>query len=78
MNDEQITADQFESACAEQIAGWLWDESYNPDYQEKVSLTIREMRHIANLFRTAQGLPHGVVRKWSEGLPSGFITEETK
>lgn len=61
-----LSAADFEAGCNNQITGWLWDESYSLDYQESVSLTIREMRYIANVLRAAQGLPPGVVREWSE------------
>ena len=61
-----LPAAEFEAGCNNQITGWLWDESYRLDYQEPVSLTIREMRYIANVLRAAQGLPPGGVQEWSE------------
>lgn len=61
-----LSVADFEAGCNNQITGWLWDESYSLDYQEPVSLTIREMRYIANVLRAAQGLPPGVVQEWNE------------
>lgn len=61
-----ITAQDFESACEGQIGGNLWDETFSLGYQEPISLTIAEMRHLANLLRAA------------EGRKSGWLTVESE
>lgn len=61
-----LTAADFESGCGNQISGWLWDSSYSEEYDEPITLTVREMRYIANVLRAAQGLKPGVVQPWSE------------
>lgn len=50
-----ITSSDFEKACEAVICGSLWDSSFNPDYTEGVSLSVAEMRAIANIMREREG-----------------------
>lgn len=70
-----ITASDFESGCNNAITGWLWDKTYSLRYSEPVSLGIAEMRYIANLLRTAQGLPPGIVQEFSEDAANGELSD---
>lgn len=56
----------FETACSIAISGWLWDESFNTDYSEYVSLSVAEMRYIANVLREKEGLTQEKPQPWDE------------
>lgn len=62
----KITAKDFEEAIQSASLGWIWDESFNPDCLEQISLTIGECRHIANLLRKSEQKPEMTPIKWSE------------
>jgi hypothetical protein len=51
-----MTSKQFEDECHSKISSWLWDDNFNQDYQESITLTIAEMRFIANILRKRDGL----------------------
>lgn len=50
-----ITFAEFESECESKIGGRLWHNVFNETYQEHITLTVAEMRYIANVLRTRQG-----------------------
>ncbi len=56
-----ITSAEFEQECQSRILGHLWEDSFNETYSEPITLTIFEMRQIANLLRASEGLNAGVV-----------------
>lgn len=37
------------------IGGWLWDETWSEDYNVEITLTISELRFIANMMREKEG-----------------------
>jgi len=41
----------FEDACESALGDWLWDESFSRAFTAKVSLSVYEMRLIANILR---------------------------
>lgn len=41
----------FEDACEYALGDWLWDESLSRNHTVKVSLSVYEMRLIANILR---------------------------
>lgn len=45
-----MTSKQFEEECC-MIGGWLWDDTWSESYNAEVTLTIAEMRFIANMLR---------------------------
>lgn len=63
---QTMKSKQFEEECTLKITGWLWDESWREDYQERVTLTVEEMRYIANLMRKNEGRMLMEPRKFSE------------
>lgn len=62
--ETRIESEDFEMACQMAVTGWLWDETYNPDYTVNVSLSVAELRYIANLVRADQGIQRGNVREF--------------
>lgn len=46
---------EFESEGETKIGGRLWTNVFNETYQEHITLTVAEMRYIANVLRTRQG-----------------------
>jgi len=46
-----ITSEQLNDEFQCKLSGCLWDDSWSEDYQESVTLTIREMRDVVNTFR---------------------------
>lgn len=48
------------------IGGWLWDETWSEDYNVEITLTISELRFIANLMREKEGREIMQPVAWSE------------
>lgn len=60
-----MTLKQFEEECC-LIGGWLWDETWSEHYNAEVTLTIAEMRFIANMMREKEGRDIMEPAPWSE------------
>jgi hypothetical protein len=61
-----VSVEEWEDACSYVITGCLWDGAFAADYQESVTLSIREMRYIANVLRAAQGMGQKEPRMFRE------------
>ena len=61
-----MTSKAFELACSNAISGWLWDETFSPSYSESVSLSVDEMRYIANLMRRKERIAREHPQPWNE------------
>lgn len=73
-----LGVDAFESACSAALIGNLWEDNFNPAYTEHISLSVSEMRYIANLLRLIQGKPQRMcfTPTCSEANASTVPTEE--
>ncbi len=47
-----MSSRDFEAECSQKLFGSIWDNTWNEDYQESITLSIREMREIANRLRS--------------------------
>ncbi len=59
-----ISSEAFEHECETKIGGKLFEDSFNPIYQESVTFTVREMRYIANALRKCENLKPKQVTAW--------------
>lgn len=48
------------------IGGWLWDETWREDYNVEITLTISELRYLANILRAMEGREIMQPVAWSE------------
>lgn len=55
-----LSVEAFESACSGALLGNLWEDNFNPSYTEQISLSVSEMRYVANLLRLVQSKPQRV------------------
>ena len=60
-----MTSKQFEEECC-MIGGWLWDDTWSENYNAEVTLTIAEMRFIANMLRVKDRRDIMQPQAWSE------------
>lgn len=52
-----MSSKEFEEECSNKIGGWLWDETFAEGYSYPITLSVREMRSIANLIRRTESKP---------------------
>lgn len=52
-----LSAEDFERACSAALIGNLWEDNFNPLYSGHVSLSVSEMRYLANMLRLVQNKP---------------------
>jgi hypothetical protein len=55
-----LSVEAFESACSAALIGNLWEDNFNPSYTEHISLSVSEMRYLANMLRLVQSKPQRV------------------
>lgn len=50
-----LTVKDFEAACASDLSCDLWESTLSSSYDSSVTLSVSEMRYIANALRAIQG-----------------------
>jgi hypothetical protein len=55
-----LSVKEFESACSAALLGNLWEDNFNSSHTERISLSVSEMRYLANMLRLLQNKPQRV------------------